>query len=73
MDRKGYWHNYKTGQYEYRYAPDTDEDALALLPQYPAAQGMFEVYREMGKSILDAMDYTLSACVGEPIREEVAA
>jgi hypothetical protein len=60
-----YWHNYVTGEYDYLDMPQTDEEALNYLPQYPAARMLYELQRSMGDSILNAMGEVLSACVGE--------
>ena len=64
QDKRSYWYNYVTGDYEYRAAPETDDDAKSLLPQIPAAQGLYTVLREMDNGILDSMIKVLTACVG---------
>jgi len=63
-EEKRYWHNYKTGEIEYREAPTTDAEALELISQLPAAQGLYDCRRKLGDGILDAMMAVLTACVG---------
>jgi len=46
--------------------PTTDEEARQYIPQLPAALGLYEVRRQMGDSVLDAMEATLRAAVGLP-------
>ena len=60
------WFNYRTGDFEDREAPSTDEEAMALIPQHPAACGLYRCYRGLGMPILEAMVNVLSRCVGDP-------
>ena len=41
--------------------PETDEEALAYLPDNPSAKGMYRVLRKQGYSILEAMQKVLEA------------
>lgn len=63
MDTRNYWHNYETGEREYRDAPHTDEEALQLLPQNTAAKGLYEIYRLQSHTILNSMLKVLTACI----------
>jgi len=63
-DAKYFWYNYQTRKYEERSTPETDEDAEQLIPQL--AINLYRLRRVMGDDILEAMDKTLRACVGEP-------
>ena len=60
------WYNYETDEYELSGTPTTDEQAKSYLPQLDAAQGLYDVQRLIGNSILEAMIYVLNVCVGEP-------
>jgi len=62
-DDKGYWYNYKTGKYELFGTPQTDEQAKLYLPQYPAAQKLYDVCRLHGLPILDSMEEVLKAVI----------
>lgn len=60
------WWDYAKEEYVWRTeGPQDDETALQYLPQYPAAKGLYEVRRELGDTILEAMIKVLDACVGE--------
>ncbi len=61
----GYWHNYQTGEMDFREAPETDEEMRPYLPQDPSALGLYQCHREMGKSIMDAAIRTYKAVLGE--------
>ncbi len=51
-----YWYNFVTGKMDAREElPATDEEAKKYISQNPSAQGLYETYRAMGKSIIDAM------------------
>ena len=63
--QESYWHNYVTGEYDYREFPTSFDDARAYIPQIPAAQGLFQVYEKMELPLLEAMTKTLEACVGK--------
>lgn len=65
-DRRGYWGNFVTGGHDYRTMPDADEEAVQYIPQWPAAQSLFKLYREIGLAVGDAMEKVLWACVGQP-------
>ena len=45
--------------------PSTDEEAIRYIPQVAPAQGLYSLYREVGKSVDEAMEGVLLACVGE--------
>jgi len=45
---ENYWFNYRTGQYELRHAPTSDDEAVQLIPQHPGAQGLYRAHRELG-------------------------
>lgn len=59
------WFNFKTCVFEESEGPQTDEEALQYIPDIPAARGLFQVHRLMGKSIEEAMAETLSSCIGD--------
>lgn len=44
--------------------PATDAEALECLPDYPEAQNLYHVYREMGLSVLAAWQKVLEAIAG---------
>ena len=69
MPQLMWWHNYKTGEYDYRERPTSDEEAIKYIPQLDAAQGLYQCLREMGKDILEAMKEVLIACLPEDSRE----
>lgn len=50
-------YNFKTGVYEEPVELDslTDEQARCYLSQDASVQGLYEVYRGMGKSIVESM------------------
>lgn len=60
---KRQWHNYKTGEREYI---ETPTDFTNYIPQYPAAQWIYQHLLMMGKSPIDAAYETLSVCIGLP-------
>jgi hypothetical protein len=60
-----HWYNYVTKEYETVNPVVTDEKAMALLPQIPAAQNLYKAYRESGRNISAAMVLVLEACVGK--------
>ena len=60
-----HWHNFRTGESDARGVPETDDEALDYLPQIPAAQGLYSVYRAKGETIMESMRLVLMACVGE--------
>lgn len=49
-----FWHNFKTGETDTRH-PDSDEIAKEYISQNIAAQNLYEIHREMGKSIPESM------------------
>jgi len=55
--------NHKTGQFEYGPDEMTDEKAREYIPQIAPAQGIYECRRGLGDTVLEAMLYTLTACV----------
>lgn len=56
------WFNFRTRQTDALYAsPDTDEAAVQYIPQNAAAQGLYAVYRDQGKSVAEAMIAVLEA------------
>lgn len=56
------WWNYKTEQYDSRdIPPQTDEEAKMYISQLNEAQRIYELHRELGLSILNAMLETLKA------------
>ena len=60
MDRRNYWFNYRTGKYELTDAPP---DFADYLPQTPAAQGLYKLYREAGDEPREAARRVLEALV----------
>ncbi len=57
-----YWYNFVTGEMDAREElPATDEEAKKYISQNPSAQGLYETYRAMGKSVIDAMVGVLQA------------
>lgn len=64
-EQQMYWGNFVTGEYDYRAMPQTDEEAVQYIPQWPAAQNLYRMHRERGLGISEAMEQTLRACVGE--------
>lgn len=57
-------YNYKTGQYvAINYSDLTDEQLLEHMPQHPAVEGIFRCHRALGKSSIEAMIETLTACL----------
>ena len=62
MDKRRYWYNFKTGEYDFIRSPDNMKD---YIPQNSAAQGLYDCYIKMGKSPTEASIETLKACVGE--------
>lgn len=60
-----YW-NYVTQSYEV-VNEMTDEKAVELIPQNPAAIGLYKLYRSgFGLSIQESMIKVLKACIGLP-------
>jgi len=64
MDNLMGFHNYKTGQVDWREYPETDEDAVQYIPQSVAAQGMYVCHRELGRSIAESSGRVLTAVLG---------
>ncbi len=63
---EAFWHNFATGEYEFRTPPTTDEEAIEYLPQDPAVHNLYSLYRLHGDlSIGQAMVNVLSSAVGE--------
>jgi hypothetical protein len=58
------WHNFATGQIDYRTAPTTDEEAKQYLPQQPAALNLYDLYRLRGDSVEDAAIAVLKDVLG---------
>jgi hypothetical protein len=55
MADKKFWHNFATGETDYREPPTTDEEAEQYIPQMGGV-GLYRIYREHGKlDILQAM------------------
>lgn len=67
-DKRSYWANFVTGAHDYREVPATDEEAIQYIPQWPAAQSLYKLYREdWGEGNLspfDAMTKVLEKIVG---------
>jgi hypothetical protein len=61
---KRYWHNFVTGEADYRTAPATDEEAKQYLPQDPAALSRYDLYRQRGDSVTDAYIAVLKDVTG---------
>lgn len=57
------WYNWKTNDYDYRDAPQTDEEAKQYIRQDIASQGLYDLRREMGDDVLHAILYVLEAHV----------
>lgn len=57
------WFDYTTNEYVPHSGPMSEEDAQRFLPQHPAAQGLYRVYREMGDDTLNAMRKVLEYIV----------
>jgi len=64
-DNRGYWYNFATKAHEYI---ETPEDFTNYIPQQPAAQGLYQLYIEMGETPTEAAIKVYTACVGE-VRE----
>ena len=65
-DKKISWHNYVTGETDYREMPTTDDEAVQYIPQaYGAGPGMYRIFRMQGDSICHAMIKVLSAAIGD--------
>ncbi len=62
QDRRGYWFNFKTGEYEYIETPANFENYIS---QLPAAQGLYKVYLQMGDESIVAATKVLKATIGE--------
>lgn len=61
MSERGYWYNFRSGEYELRESPD---DYSAYLPQNDAAQNLYRLYQEMGDCPVEAARKVLVACTG---------
>jgi len=59
-------HNYKTGEIDYIADgnPITDEMAVQYIPQYPSAQNLYRLHRNLGKSVLQSMLEVMKIVVG---------
>ena len=55
-------YNFKTEQYE-SVSPDSLQDWSDYIPQYPAAQNLYRLYREMGDSPTEAAMKVLTLVV----------
>lgn len=64
METQRTWFNRKTGQPDNR-PPITDEIALQYIQQSNAAKAVYTIYRESGKTILEAITNVLSAELGQ--------
>ena len=64
------WWDYVEQKYVRANAPTDDATALRFMPQLPAAKGLYQVRRELGDTILEAMAKTLKACVGKTEQKE---
>lgn len=51
--------------------PDTDEQAVRLIPQSTPAQGLYRCYRQRGDSVIDALLAVLEAVIR--VKESVPA
>lgn len=64
VNKIGYWHNFRTGEGEYREAP---KDFSDYVPQI-GGRGLYQLYVEhKGMGPLEAALKVLSLCVGEEI------
>ena len=65
------WHNYRTGEYDYREAPTTDEEARDYVPQ-GAGSNLYTLYRrgEENISIMEALIKVLTIATGKTERSE---
>ncbi len=66
-----YWHNYDTGEYDYREAPTTLEEAYPYLPNSPtlAARSLLEIYvKHKEMDLMEAMTEVLTLCIPEEHR-----
>ena len=59
-----YWSNFVTGEADYREAPTTDEEAKQYIPQWPAALNLYDLRRQMGDSVMDALGGVLESVTG---------
>lgn len=57
------WFNYKTETYESLAGTPPIERIGEFLPQNPAAQGLYEVYRALGNAPLEAMRLVLQCVI----------
>ena len=61
MGSKKMWYNYQTESYDALVgAPTTDEEAEKYLQQGPMVS-IYQIHRELGDTILDAMEKALTA------------
>jgi len=63
MDKKEYWYNFQTGEYDFVEAPTTDEEAVKYLPQLGAGLTLYSLYREQGLDIVESMKNVLEAAL----------
>jgi hypothetical protein len=63
METKRAWYNFRTEKHDWFCGdPENPKDYIS---QHPAAQGLFHVLIEMGKSEQEAMLHVLTVQVGE--------
>jgi len=55
-DMVGFWYNYKTSEYDYREMPTNFSD---YIPQYKAAQSLYDLYIKMGDTPRKAAEKVL--------------
>jgi len=57
------WWDFVSEDYVYMREPPDDETALRLIPQWPAAQKLYILYRRSHDDILTAMVTVLEKCL----------
>lgn len=60
----GNWWNYVKGDYDWRKAPETDEEAVQYMPQQRDVICIYRCRRMLGDSVLEAMVYALESATG---------
>ena len=64
-DKRLYWYNFMTGDYDFREAPQTDEEAERYIPQLGGV-ALYRIYREHeGLGIIEAMIKVLEKALGD--------
>ena len=57
------YYNHRTGSYD--YLTETPADWSDYIPQVPAAQGLYQLHLQMGKTPVEAAIEVLRAVLGE--------